>query len=1042
MTFGKSTLGFVILCCTFLRVAGTPMAMATGCYKAVFRNCTALITPPTLSATVLAEDCYEYMFRGCTSLKSIPALPATGKLPNTCYFYIFGDCSSLEINSTGPGVEWSIPTGTTGDGIWNYNMFVNTAGDFTGNPVPGTTYFVKSALPPGLRLETLELHVYTGESMHINLSDTVAGGTGEYTFTDPASALSPLGLSLSGNTLSGTIATAGNYNFTLHVADTTSPDPLTLDAEYTLVVTDPDPLAATANLGIAKIGKTVNIALADTISGGVPPYTFAVTADETLPGGFSLTDGVLSGAASAVGTLTFKITAKDALETSLPVSYTLEAVESTGFSDDDPEEPASGVTVMCQTPDGVFPRTCNQVADSSTAVTWDNSWYYVTNNVTLSAGVTVVGKVSLILCDGATLTVSQGTSGKAGINVSEGSSLVIYGQAAGSVTGKLKVTNSAMYGAGIGGDQNQNAGKITIFGGDVDSNSGFWGAALGGGNGGNGGTITINGGTVTAAGYFGPGIGAGKDGNSGTVIVKGGTVNASCSNSASYPGISDKVTLTVGANVVVKAGASATLTDSDIKNPGGETSIPLTTKYQYYLIEKQGPAPLTQDTSAFVAHVGEAFEQSLAGTVSGGTSPYTFTLKSQTLSERGLSYSDGVISGTPTATGSATVTVTVSDSATGSDHQSEDFTYTVTITYPPKSITYVDSRDGTTELTGLVPAQYTPGTAATLPATATAPTGYAFAGWYATKECTGDAVTSVATTETEDKTYYAKWTPILYTITYRDGASTMSGLVPTTYTIESTDITIPTPATKTGYEFVSWHTSSLLTPASVVTTIPHGSTGNKTFYSKWSLVPVNAPYKDGNGNTAYVSSTPLETTSTSLSTGWYIATGSVTIPSTVTVSGEVKLILEDGCSLTVNGSSSKAGINVAAGNSLTIYAQENGTGSLTATGGSDGAGIGGDQSQTCGSVTIYGGNVTARSLSTSTYGAGIGGGKDGAGGTVTIYGGTVVAQVQNSSGRAAGIGGGGSLTAGASNGGTVTIYGGTVTATATYYGAGIGGLNM
>ena len=185
----------------------------------------------------------------------------------------------------------------------------------------------------------------------------------------------------------------------------------------------------------------------------------------------------------------------------------------------------------------------------------------------------------------------------------------------------------------------------------------------------------------------------------------------------------------------------------------------------------------------------------------------------------------------------------------------------------------------------------------------------------------------------------------------------MSGLVPTTYTIESTDITIPTPATKTGYEFVSWHTSSLLTPASVVTTIPHGSTGNKTFYSKWSLVPVNAPYKDGNGNTAYVSSTPLETTSTSLSTGWYIATGSVTIPSTVTVSGEVKLILEDGCSLTVNGSSSKAGINVPPGASLTIYAQANGTGSLTATGGSDGAGIGGNSGAACGSVTIYGGNV-------------------------------------------------------------------------------------
>ncbi len=1042
--------------------------LANNCYQGMFSS-SQLMVPPALPAATLSTGCYNSMFSSCTSLKAIPALPATGSLPGSCYFGMFSGCTSLEVNTAGPGAEWSIPAGTTGASIWNYDMFANTGGDFTGNPVAGTTYYVASALPPGLRLETAEVHVYTGESMHIDLADTIAGGTGEYTFTDTASALSALGLSLSGNTLSGTISTAGNYNFTLHVADTTSPDPLTLDAEYKLVVTDPDPLAATANLGVAKIGKTVNIALADTISGGVPPYTFAVTADETLPVGFSLTDGVLSGAASAVGTLTFKITAKDALETSLPVSYTLEAVESTGFSDDDPEEPETGDPVDCLTPDGVFPRTCNPVTDSSTTVTWDNSWYYVAPNatITLSAGAIVSGKVSLILGDGATLTI-QSTIYNAGIKVAEGSTLTIYAQSNGAAAGVMTVTGG-MYGAGIGGSQETNSGTVNIYGGSitttggsrgagigggktanngkvmiaggvVNANGGFGGAGIGGGESGNGGVINIDGGDVHATGgYNSAGIGGGQNGTGGDVTVTGGSVSAigytNCPGVGAYSSYSQGE-LTVGANVVVKAGASSTPTD--IKNPNGETSISLATKYQYYLIEKQGPVALAQTTSAFAAHVGQAFEQLIAGTVSGGTSPYTFTLKSQTLSDKGLAYENGVISGTPTATGSATVTVTVSDSATGSDHQSKDFTYTVTVTYPPKSITYVDSRDGTTELTGLVPAQYTPGTAATLPATATAPTGYAFAGWYATKKCTGDAVTSVATTETEDKTYYAKWTPILYTITYRDGASTMSGLVPTTYTIESTDITIPTPATKTGYEFVSWHTSSLLTPASMVTTIPHGSTGNKIFYSKWSLVPVNAPYKDGNGNTAYVSSTPLETTSTSLSTGWYIATGSITIPSTVTVSGDVKLILEDGCSLTVNGSSSKAGINVPPGTSLTIYAQANGTGSLTATAGSDGAGIGGNSGAACGSVTIYGGNVTAQT--TSQYGAGIGGGKNGNGGTVTIYGGTVIARAQYSIAYGAGIGGGGATSLNTGNGGTVMIYGGTVTAES-YRGAGIGGGN-
>ena len=1056
-------------CTGLIDVPDFPLAtMATDCCSGMFKGCSALVNPPALPSTALGESCYSYMFQNCTSLTSIPALPAT-TTTTSCYFYMFDGCTSLVVNSSGDGVEWSLPTMVSAGTIYNWYMFQGTGGNFTSNPVAGTTYYVASALPPGLNQETSELHDYTGAPININLADTIKGGTGGYTFTDSASVLSALGLSLTGTTLTGTITTAGNYNFTLHVEDTTSPDPLTLDPEYTLVISDPEPLAVTqTDLGTVKIGKSTSVTLSDTISGGVPPYTFDFNGAHDAA--FSLAAGVLTFTPTTAQDYSCAITVTDALSSTLPATYTATAVESAGFTDDDPEEPETGDAIDCLTPDGVFPRTCHQVTSSSTAVTWTDSWYYVAPNatITLSAGAIVSGKVSLILGDGATLTV-QSTTYNAGIKVAEGSTLTIYAQSNGAAAGVMTVTGG-MYGAGIGGSQETNSGTVNIYGGSitttggsrgagigggktanngkvmiaggvVNANGGFGGAGIGGGESGNGGVINIDGGDVHATGgYNSAGIGGGQNGTGGNVTVTGGSVSAigytNCPGVGAYSSYSQGE-LTVGANVVVKAGASSTPTD--IKNPNGETSISLATKYQYYLIEKQGPVALSQTTSAFAAVVGQAFEQSLAGTVSGGTSPYSFTLKSQTLSEKGLSYSDGVISGTPSATGTATVTVTVSDSASGSDHQSADFTYTVTITYPPKSITYVDSRDGTTELTGLVPAQYTPGTAATLPATATAPTGYAFAGWYVDASCTGDAVTSVATTETEDKTYYAKWTPIEYTITYRDGASTMSGLLPTAYTIESTDITIPTPATKTGYEFVSWHTSSLLTTASVVTTIPHGSTGNKTFYSKWSLVPVNAPYKDGNGNTAYVSSTPLETTSTSLSTGWYIATGSVTIPSTVTVSGDVKLILEDGCSLTVNGSSSKAGINVPPGASLTIYAQANGSGLLTATGGSDGAGIGGDQSQTCGSVTIYGGNVTARSLSTSTYGAGIGGGKDGAGGTVTIYGGTVVAQVQNSSGRAAGIGGGGSLTAGASNGGTVTIYGGTVTATATYYGAGIGG---
>lgn len=55
--------------------------------------------------------------------------------------------------------------------------------------------------------------------------------------------------------------------------------------------------------------------------------------------------------------------------------------------------------------------------------------------------------------------------------------------------------------------------------------------------------------------------------------------------------------------------------------------------------------------------------------------------------------------------------------------------------------------------------------------------------------------------------------------------------------------------------------------------------------------------------------TVVTDSTTAWNTGTYVATGSVTINSRVTVSGSVNLILTDGCDLTVNG-----GINVNQGN--------------------------------------------------------------------------------------------------------------------------------
>jgi len=210
-------------------------------------------------------------------------------------------------------------------------------------------------------------------------------------------------------------------------------------------------------------------------------------------------------------------------------------------------------------------------------------------------------------------------------------------------------------------------------------------------------------------------------------------------------------------------------------------------------------------------------------------------------------------------------------------------------------------------------------------------------------------------------------------------------------------------------------------------------------FGVWAQTESDVPYIDADKVMRYANSVTL-ITSANIATinnldGWYLVRG--ILPertTTLKVSGTAHIILGDGSSLKVTGSSNDAGINVQSSSSvtisLTIYAQSEGNnmGKLTATGGTgvSGAGIGGGNNGDGGSITINGGMITTTGGSNSIYGygaAGIGGGvSTRSGGTITINGGTVTA-IGGS--RAAGIGG----SDGDSPSGTITIRGGTVTAT-------------
>ena len=147
----------------------------------------------------------------------------------------------------------------------------------------------------------------------------------------------------------------------------------------------------------------------------------------------------------------------------------------------------------------------------------------------------------------------------------------------------------------------------------------------------------------------------------------------------------------------------------------------------------------------------------------------------------------------------------------------------------------------------------------------------------------------------------------------------------------------------------------------------------------------------------------------------------------ITTSGEGNVNIELDGTNTVQSGNTHAGVEKKGDGTLTIT-DENKDGSLTATGGNYGAGIGGGKDGSGSNITIEGGKVKAIS---GSHGAGIGGGFGGSGSNIAIEGGKVEA---SSVGGGAGIGGG-SLASGSN----ITISGGEVTAQGGVGGAGIGG---
>jgi uncharacterized repeat protein (TIGR02543 family) len=140
-------------------------------------------------------------------------------------------------------------------------------------------------------------------------------------------------------------------------------------------------------------------------------------------------------------------------------------------------------------------------------------------------------------------------------------------------------------------------------------------------------------------------------------------------------------------------------------------------------------------------------------------------------------------------------------------------------------------------------------------------TGFTFGGWFNNEDFSGTSITSIPSGSTGDINLYARWTPTNFTITYNLNNGTNHADNPTSFTIECEKITLNSP-TRIGFIFAGWFTNSSFT-GEAITTIPTGSTGNRTLWARWTLNTYTVIF-DPNGGTVMP-----ETGTTG--TGWRLA---------------------------------------------------------------------------------------------------------------------------------------------------------------------------
>jgi large repetitive protein len=593
------------------------------------------------------------------------------------------------------------------------------SGPYTGS----TTYNLSvSASPPSIVTNTVP-----NGTVGVSYSTTIVAGGGSppYTYSLFSGSL-PQGLSLSSSgLLSGTPTAAGAYTFTVKVTDSVNS---TATKTYTNV-TIGAPTITVSPATVPAATQNSNYSQTISASGGIAPYTYAVSSG-SLPPGMTLNaaSGVLSGTPTTYGNFSFTVTATDSSggtgpytgsttyslqvnasapvisPTSLPngtvgVSYSQTISASNGNA------PYTFSLFSGSLPPGLSLTSSGALSGTPTA----GGSYSFAVKVTDSASNVATQSYAGVVVSAPTLSLSPTTPGAATVGASYSQSFSASGGTAPytyAESGSLPVGvswNAST--ATLSGTPTQGGSfPITIQVTDSSGGSGPYTHAFSE-------TLQVNAASlsITPAGNttFTATYGAAY---SQSFTGSGGTSPYSFSvSSGSLPAgvnLSGGGTLSGTPTQTGHFSFTVTMTDSSTG-----TGAPYSTSASYSLTVSAGTIAITPST---LPNGTVAASYSAQLSASGGIGPYTYSITAGSLPAGLTLSSSGALSGTPTAAGSFNVTVTATDANSVTGSQAYTFSIAApTLSLSPTSLTLPEATAESTYTQsfttsgGTAPYQYT-----------------------------------------------------------------------------------------------------------------------------------------------------------------------------------------------------------------------------------------------------------------------------------------------------------------------------------------------